>query len=277
MLVHGTLTLAGTPIGNSKDASLRLREALETFPIIAAEDTRTLKQLLHRLGINTEARLISYHEHNERNRSAELIELLQNGQDILVVSDAGMPTVSDPGFSVVNAAIEANCPVSVIPGPSAVLAALAVSGLPTNKFTFEGFIPKKNNERKNFLTELKAEKRTMVFFEAPHRIIKTVKAITEIFGYNRQLVLARELTKRFEEIIRGTTLEVLESITVKPPKGEIVLVLAGHTPKPASIADGLTEVKQLVSTGIRLKDACKQIAKETGLSSKQLYDAMVNR
>ncbi|MFT4246267.1 MAG: 16S rRNA (cytidine(1402)-2'-O)-methyltransferase [Micrococcaceae bacterium] len=275
--MSGILTLAGTPIGNIKDASPRLQEALATFPVIAAEDTRTLKQLLHRLGINTEARLISYHEHNERNRAAELIEILQNGQDILVVSDAGMPTVSDPGFSVVNAAIEANCLVSVIPGPSAVLSALAVSGLPTNTFTFEGFIPKKTNERKTFLTELKTEKRTMVFFEAPHRITKTVKAMTEVFGNARQLVLAREITKKFEEIIRGTTSAVLESITVKPPKGEIVLVLAGYTPKAASLTDGLTEVQKLVSNGMRLKDACKQIAKETGLSSKQLYDAMVSR
>ncbi|MFT4147453.1 MAG: 16S rRNA (cytidine(1402)-2'-O)-methyltransferase [Micrococcaceae bacterium] len=273
--MSGTLTLAATPIGNFRDASPRLIEALQTFPFIAAEDTRTLVELLRRLQIEASGTLVSYHEHNEKARVVKIIELLQHDHDVLVVSDAGMPTVSDPGFPLVQAAIEANIPVTVIPGPSAVLTALALSGLPSDSFSFEGFVPRKENQRHSFFTKLAHEQRTMIFFEAPHRIEKTIAMMVKVFGEDRQLVLARELTKKFEEVRRGTCAEIFASLLKKSVKGEIVLVLAGFNGEEISFENALEQVQTLVHDGLRLKDACKQVSSQTGISSKELYNTTV--
>ena len=212
------LILAATPIGNLSDASARLIEHLGTAKFIAAEDTRTLLKLARGLGVKLDAKLFSLHEHNEAERVNQLLEIAAT-EDVLVVSDAGMPTVSDPGFVLVRAAIEAGIEVTVVPGPSAVLAALAVSGLPTDRFSFEGFLPRKSGERKKVFQTLLQEPRTMVFFESPHRIDDSLKDALTVFGPERQASVSRELTKKFEQTVRGTIPELLEW-SANPTKGD---------------------------------------------------------
>jgi len=265
------LILAATPIGNLGDATARLTDALRTTPVIASEDTRMTRHLLRALGIEAQPRLIALHDHNERERAAELIELARNG-DVLLVSDAGMPTVSDPGFALVRAAAEAGVGVTVLPGASAVLAALALSGLPTDRFAFEGFLPRKDGERRTLLTELAGERRTLVFFESPHRLAAALADLAAAFGPDRLAAVARELTKLHEEVARGTLGELAERFA-EGARGEIAIVVAGAEPRAADPDRALAEVLALVAAGASLKDAAAEVAAATGLSRKSLYDA----
>ena len=271
------LILAATPIGNLSDASARLIEHLGTSRFIAAEDTRTLLKLARGLGVKLDAKLFSLHEHNEAERVEQLLEIAAT-EDVLVVSDAGMPTVSDPGFVLVRAAIEAGIEVTVIPGPSAVLAALAVSGLPTDRFSFEGFLPRKSGERKKLFQSLLQEARTMVFFESPHRIDDALKDALTVFGPDRQATVSRELTKKFEQTVRGTIPELLEW-SANPTKGELVLVIAGNTAahvSSASMKDLLEEVEQGRSEGLSLKQSVAKVADKHSLSKSDLYQQVLD-
>ena len=266
------LLLVATPIGNLGDASRRLVEALESATVIAAEDTRTTVQLLRGLGIENRPRLIALHEHNERDKAAELVELAREG-DLLVMSDAGMPTVSDPGFVLVQAAIAAGVQVSALPGPSAVLTALAVSGLPTDRFAFEGFLPRKG--RLPALRALAGEQRTLVFFESPHRIADSLRDLAEAFGPDRPAALCRELTKLYEEVARGTLAQLAERFA-DGARGEIVLVVGGAPAASSSLDDGVARVLALVAAGSRLKEASAEVADHTGLSRRDLYEAAIH-
>lgn len=271
------LILAATPIGNLSDASARLIEHLGTSSFIAAEDTRTLLKLARGLGVKLDAKLFSLHEHNEAERVTQLLAIAAT-EDVLVVSDAGMPTVSDPGFVLVRAAIEAGIEVTVVPGPSAVLAALAVSGLPTDRFSFEGFLPRKSGERKKVFQSLLEETRTMVFFESPHRIDDSLKDALTVFGLNRQATVSRELTKKFEQTVRGTIPELLEW-SANPTKGELVLVIAGNSEanvSTASMEDLLTEVEQGRSEGLSLKQSVAKVAEKHSLSKSDLYQQVLD-
>jgi len=271
------LILAATPIGNLSDASARLIEHLGSAKFIAAEDTRTLLKLARGLGVKLDAKLFSLHEHNEAERVAQLLEIAAT-EDVLVVSDAGMPTVSDPGFVLVRAAIEAGIEVTVVPGPSAVLAALAVSGLPTDRFSFEGFLPRKSGERKKLFQSLLLETRTMVFFESPHRIDDSLKDALTVFGHSRQATVSRELTKKFEQTIRGTLPELLEW-SANPTKGELVLVIAGNSEanhSTATIEDLLKEVEQGRSEGLSLKQSVAKVAEAHSLSKSDLYQQVLD-
>jgi 16S rRNA (cytidine1402-2'-O)-methyltransferase len=267
--VNDVIILAATPIGNLGDASSRLIEALEGATVIAAEDTRTTIQLMRLLGVNNKPELISLHEHNERERAAGLVQRAQS-EDVLVLSDAGMPTVSDPGYALVHAAAEAGVMVTAIPGPSAVITALAVSGLPSDRFTFEGFVPRKSGDRASTFAALAAETRTMVFFEAPTRLHETLEAMAEAFGAERPAAVCRELTKKFEEVRRGG-LGDLTQWSADGVRGEIVVVVGGAQARDISREDALELVKEAVASGIRLKDAARDVAALTGHSSRELY------
>jgi 16S rRNA (cytidine1402-2'-O)-methyltransferase len=263
------LILAATPIGNLSDASARLIEALADAKFIAAEDTRSLNKLAGLLGVKLQAKLFSLHEHNESDRIEQLLQIASEN-DVLVVSDAGMPTVSDPGFLLVRAAVAQGIDVSIIPGPSAVLSALAVSGLPTDRFTFEGFVARKDGDRKALFEELKTEPRTMVFFESPHRILETLETAASILGADRRASVSRELTKKFEHTERGTLTELAEWAK-QEPKGEMVLVIAGAVKSKVSPADLVGDVLKLTSGGMRLKDAVAEIAEQNSVSKSVLY------
>jgi 16S rRNA (cytidine1402-2'-O)-methyltransferase len=264
------IILGGTPIGNLGDASPRLREMLETVAVIACEDTRTTSKLLAGLHIENRPKLIALHEHNEGDRAAELLRLAAD-EDVLVLSDAGMPTVSDPGFVLVRAAVEAGIGVSVIPGPSAVITALAVSGLPTDRFTFEGFLPRKSSDRRSAFAALEREPRTMVFFESPHRIDESLADARDVLGADRPAAVCRELTKMFEEVKRGNLGELAEWARDEV-RGEIVVVIGGAAARASvSFEDALAEVARLTATGLGLKDASAQVADLTGLSKRDLY------
>lgn len=268
------IILAATPIGNLGDASARLVETLGSATLVAAEDTRSTVRLLKGLGIENRPKLIALHDHNEREKSAELVELARD-VDIVVMSDAGMPTVSDPGYHLVQAAIAADVDVTVIPGPSAVVTALAVSGLPTDRFTFEGFLPRKPSERRQSLRALSREARTMVFFESPQRIASALADVVSELGDDRVVAVCRELTKLFEQVKRGTAAE-LASWAADGVKGEIVLVVAGATAAPADPAEALSQVQARVAEGERLKDAAAAVAADTGLSKRELYQAALD-
>ena len=271
------LILAATPIGNLSDASARLIEHLGTSKFIAAEDTRTLLKLARGLGVKLDAKLFSLHEHNEAERVTQLLEIAAT-EDVLVVSDAGMPTVSDPGFVLVRAAIEAGIEVTVVPGPSAVLAALAVSGLPTDRFSFEGFLPRKSGERRKLFQSLLVETRTMVFFESPHRIDDALKDALTVFGESRQATVSRELTKKFEQTVRGTIPELLEW-SANPTKGELVLVIAGNSEASvttATLEELLLEVEEGRSAGLSLKQSVAKVAEKHSLSKSDLYQQVLD-
>jgi 16S rRNA (cytidine1402-2'-O)-methyltransferase len=263
------LILAATPIGNLSDASPRLVEHLVGSKFIAAEDTRTLFKLAQALGVKINATLFSLHDHNERERLEQLVEVARDN-DLLVVSDAGMPTVSDPGFNLVRACAEAGVAVTVVPGPSAVLSALAVSGLPTDRFTFEGFMPRKDGERRTLFEELLRERRTMIFFESPHRLLESLQAAAEVFGAERKASVSRELTKKFEHTERGTLGELAEWAK-SDPKGEFVVVIAGAAGVIRDIHTLVEDVLTLVDSGERLKDAVNQIAELSKVSKSELY------
>lgn len=266
------IILAATPIGNLGDASARLRQALEDATVVASEDTRVTQRLLAGLGIANRPKLIALHEHNERARAADLVELARDG-DLLVLSDAGMPTVSDPGFPLVQAAVEAGVDVTAIPGPSAVITALAVSGLPTDRFAFEGFLPRKAGERMRRLADLAADRRTLVFFEAPSRLAATLGALAEAFGDDRPAAVCRELTKLHEEVRRGPVGE-LAAWAADGVRGEICIVVGGAAePAPADAGEAVARVVALAASGTRLKDAAAAVAAETGLGRRDLYEA----
>ena len=265
------IILGATPIGNLGDVSRRLVEMLSTVTIIASEDTRTTQKLLSALGIENRPRIIALHDHNESDKALEIVELAREA-DVLVLSDAGMPTVSDPGFHLVEAAAAAGVQVTALPGPSAVITALAVAGLPTDRFTFEGFLPRKQGERTTLFTALARETRTMVFFESPNRIADSLADARDVLGADRRAVVCRELTKMFEEVKRGTLAELAEW-AAEGVRGEIALVLAGTEPSTMSLAAGLAQVRTLVADGVRLKEATTQVAEATGLGKRDLYQA----
>lgn len=265
------LLLAATPIGNLGDASDRLREVLGSAAVIAAEDTRHTAGLLRLLGIESRPELVALHDHNERDRAAELVDRAAH-EDVVLVSDAGMPTVSDPGFRVVQLAAERGVRVSVIPGPSAVITALAVSGLPTDRFAFEGFIPRKSGERASALRALATDPRTLVFFEAPSRIAESLAALAEAFGADRPAAVCRELTKLYEEVKRGSLAELAEWASAGV-RGEIVIVVGGAPKSQLTPEAALQEVQRLVSDGERLKDATRTVSEVSGISARELYAA----
>jgi 16S rRNA (cytidine1402-2'-O)-methyltransferase len=269
------LILAATPIGNLSDASARLIEALRDSKFIAAEDTRSLLKLANSLGIKLNARLFSLHEHNEGDRLSQILEIATE-ESVLVVSDAGMPTVSDPGFLLVRAAVAAGIEVSVIPGPSAVLSALAVSGLPTDRFTFEGFLPRKQGERRKMFSSLARESRTMIFFESPHRILESLEDAALELGSDRQATVSRELTKKFEHTERGTLQELVDWAKSQP-KGEMVLVVAGAIAEAVNTDTLVEQVLALTADGTGLKDAVAEIADATGASKKELYQLVLEQ
>jgi 16S rRNA (cytidine1402-2'-O)-methyltransferase len=270
----GVLVLAATPIGDPRDAAPRLAEELAGADVVAAEDTRRLRRLCSDLGVTPRGTVLSYHEHNESSRTAELAERLANGDRVVVVTDAGMPSVSDPGYRLVTAAVDRGVRVTCVPGPSAVLMALAVSGLPVDRFCFEGFLPRKPGERSRALEALSGERRTMVFFEAPHRIEATLSAMAAVFGADRRAAVCRELTKTWEEVRRGPVAD-LALWAADGVKGEITVVVAGATPAVTGLEEVLPGIRERVMAGERLKDVCADVAAATGLSKKALYDASV--
>lgn len=278
MLEPGVLTLAATPIGNPLDASVRLMRALGEADLIAAEDTRRLHRLLRELEVEAAGTILSYHEHNEVERTGTLLAALAAGQRVLIVTDAGMPVVSDPGFRAVRAATEAGHRVSVIPGPSAVLTALAASGIAPDRFTFEGFPPRREGRRAGALEPLAAEERTMVFFESPRRTAATLASMAEAFGGARPAAVARELTKTYEEVRRGSLDELVAWAEEGEVLGEVVIVVAGAAPVQARAEDLVDEVLARAAAGERLKTAAKEVARShTGVGASELYDLALRR
>ncbi len=277
----GTLTVAAVPIGRPGDASPLLAHALATAPVIAAEDTRRLRRLAAALGVEPTGKIISYYEAVQRSREPRLIETLLAGRDVLLVTDAGMPVISDPGYRLVAAAAAAGANVTVLPGPSAVIAALAVSGLPTDRFCFEGFPPRKAGERGRRLAELATEPRTLVFFESPRRLATTLTDLKQAFGPDRRAVVCRELTKTHEEVRRGTLAE-LAAWAADGVLGEITLVVHGATATAAGSApagrtpgQAAEEVERRVGTGQPRNAAIAAVAQESGLRRAEVYDAVV--
>jgi 16S rRNA (cytidine1402-2'-O)-methyltransferase len=254
---------------------LRLREALTNAQVIAAEDSRRAKRLIQDLEINTNAQIWSFYDAVEESKSPELIDRVIAGDTVVVISDAGMPSVSDPGYRVVQEAIAKGVKVSVIPGPSAVLTALAISGLAVDRFSFEGFLPRKSGERKKFLEELSGDTRTMVFFEAPHRLRESLEDFAQVFGLDHQAVICRELTKTYEEIIRGNFAELL-SWANREILGEITLVVAGSPALLETTAeDWAKQVATRVKLGVTQRDAIAEVAKELRVPKRDVYDAVL--
>ena len=268
---RGLLVLAATPIGDAEDASPALVRALETADLVAAEDTRRLRDLCRRVGVTVEARVVSYFDGNEASRVGLLVDALLAGQTVVVVTDAGMPSVSDPGFRVTAAAIEAGVRVTAVPGPSAVLTALALSGLPTDRFCFEGFQPRKSGERRRRFAALASEERTMVFFEAPHRLADFLADAADLLGADRPAAVCRELTKTYEEVVRLLLGELAEWARGEV-RGEITVVIAGAVPREISEPDAVAAVLARVASGERLKDAAAAVASETGHPKSKLYN-----
>lgn len=272
----GVLVLAGTPIGQVGDAPPRLAAELAGADVIAAEDTRRLRRLVSDLGIELSGRVVSYFEGNEAARTPTLVEALVAGERVVLVTDAGMPSVSDPGYRLVAAAVEAGIRVTAVPGPSAVLTALAVSGLPVDRFCFEGFLPRKAGERSRRLAEVASEQRTLVYFEAPHRTVAALEAMRDAFGPDRPAAVCRELTKTYEEVRRGSLAELVDWAN-EGIRGEITIVVAGVV-AGAGIAtdpDSLrAAVADLEETGMRRKDAIAAIAVQAGLPKREVYQVV---
>ncbi|MGB1101231.1 MAG: 16S rRNA (cytidine(1402)-2'-O)-methyltransferase [Pontimonas sp.] len=265
------LILAATPLGNLGDASPRLVEALSSADFLVAEDTRVLRKLMAALGVSNDAPVFSAHEHSEGS-IAEEIWTRAVTEDVLVVSDAGMPAISDPGFVLARGARERGIPISVIPGPSAGISALAVSGLPTDRFTHEGFVPKKG--RVGYFESLAGESRTMVFFESPHRLHEMLLDAASVFGGEREACVAREITKKFEEIQRGTLAELAGHFSGSV-KGEIVVVMGGATAGSTDLPQAVIRVSELMDSGMGRSEACQVVAKETGIPKSTLYKESV--
>jgi 16S rRNA (cytidine1402-2'-O)-methyltransferase len=278
--VPGRITLVGAPLGNIADASPRLATVLAEADVVAAEDTRRLRRLAHEVGFEIKARLVSYFDGNEARRTPELIEAAQAGASVALVTDGGMPSVSDPGFRLVRAAIQAGIPVTAAPGPSAVTTALALSGLPCDRFCFEGFLPRRPVERRARLTSLAGEERTLVFFEAPHRIAATLEDAVAAFGPDRPAAVCRELTKTYEEVRRSSLAELAEWARTQPPRGEITVVVGGTVVGPAEPVDDQSlaaEVAAAQREGAGRNDAITAVARRRGLARRDVYDAVLRQ
>ncbi|MEV4577166.1 16S rRNA (cytidine(1402)-2'-O)-methyltransferase [Nonomuraea jabiensis] len=278
MTGDGRLVLAGAPIGQAGDVSPRLREVLGSADVVAAEDTRRLRRLATELGVEIEGRVVSYYDQNEAARAKELLETLKEGRTVVVITDAGMPGVSDPGYRLTRLAIDEGITVTALPGPSAVTTALAVSGLASDRFCFEGFPPRKPGERARRLAALAAEERTMVFFESPRRLASSLEAMAEAFGPDRQAAVCRELTKTYEEIRRGGLGELAEW-AAKDVKGEITLVVAGYAPGEGEpdLDELVAEVDRRVAEGVQRRLAVAEVAKQAGIPKRELYDLVHRR
>jgi 16S rRNA (cytidine1402-2'-O)-methyltransferase len=268
----GRLVLAATPLGDSRDASPRLVEALAGADVIAAEDTRRMRTLATALGVSPGGRVVSFYDAVETSRIAGLVEAMRDGSTVLLVTDAGMPSVSDPGYRLVTACIAEDLQVTCLPGPSAVTTALAVSGLPCDRFCFEGFAPRKAGERGRWLGELRQEKRTAVFFESPHRIADTLAQAAEVLGGDRQAAVCRELTKTYEEVRRGGLAELAEW-AAEGVRGEITVVVAPAPPVEDDLDSLVERVRARVAAGERHKTVVAEIAEASSVSKKALYDA----
>ncbi|MEY8315910.1 16S rRNA (cytidine(1402)-2'-O)-methyltransferase [Oscillospiraceae bacterium 50-58] len=274
--MSGTLYLVPTPIGNLGDISRRMAETLEQADFIAAEDTRVTVKLLNHLGLKKP--MVPYHRHNTGTGGQAILDRLQAGESCALVTDAGTPAISDPGEELVAQCGAAGVPVCAVPGPCALVTALAVSGQPTGRFTFEGFLAMNKKNRKAHLESLRGEERTMIFYEAPHKLAATLQDLAVTFGADRPLTLCRELTKLHEEVSRTTLGQAAAWYGENAPKGEFVLVVRGAEPLPegeASLEDGLALVDRLRGEGMSLRDAVKRAARELGLSRNELYDVAV--
>jgi len=271
----GQLILAATPLGNILDASPRLKQTFEQADLIAAEDTRRAKRLFADLNLEITAPVISLFEENEIEKIPDIIEKLKNGAKVVVISDAGTPAISDPGYRLVSKAIAENIVITVIPGPSAVISALVLSGLPTDRFAFEGFIARKGKERTEILNNLNTQSRTMVLFESPRRTSQTLEDIQEIVGPDRKAAVVREISKTYEEVIRGSIKELVTWANSKEVLGEITLVVAGieNVGKKEVDEEAVNNVKRLVDAGSSFKDAVQEVSTQRGLSRRELYEA----
>ncbi|GAA0929200.1 16S rRNA (cytidine(1402)-2'-O)-methyltransferase [Virgisporangium aurantiacum] len=272
------LIMLGAPLGNPGDASTRLRAALQEADVIAAEDTRRLARLAADLGISITAKTVSYFEGNEERRTPELVAALRRGETVAVITDGGMPSVSDPGFRLVRAALAEGVALTSVPGPSAVTTALALSGLPCDRFCFEGFPPRKSGERRAYLDDLADERRTLVFFESPHRIADTLADLIAAFGDDRPAALARELTKTHEEVRRAPLGDLAAPVATDPPRGEITLVVGGAVPGAVVVqgaGDLAAAVAALEATGTPRKAAISAVAKAHGRPKRDVYAAVV--
>ena len=271
------LILAATPLGNPKDASARLMDAIATADVIAAEDSRRFHRLASDLGVTFVGKIISFFDGNEEERTQEILELLRAGKNVLVVSDAGMPTISDPGFRLARDASLENIAVQVLPGPSAVTMAVALSGLPTDRFCFEGFPPRTQGARSKWFNDLAQEERTIIFFEAPHRIVESLKDAGDAFGLDRIGAVCREMSKHYEEVVRGDLSQLIEWAESKDILGEITIVISGFDPGTREF-DSAQLVQMVLNqelAGEGRKEAIAQVAKETGISKRVVFDAMV--
>lgn len=272
----GRIVLAATPIGNLSDASQHLRDLLATADVVAAEDTRRAHHLAQGLGVKITGKVVSHHEHNERESTQELLAAARDGAVVVVVTDAGMPLVSDPGYRLVSTAARQDVPVTCAPGPSAVTTALALSGLPTDRFAFEGFLPRKEGERSRLLSELSRDGRTLVFFESPRRLAATLASLRDAFGADRLACVARELTKLHEEVVRDSLEGLIEWAGSKDVRGEIVILTAGATTEPDTDTAGqVADVEVLVASGTRLKEAVATVAAARGVPKRDLYEAVL--
>jgi 16S rRNA (cytidine1402-2'-O)-methyltransferase len=271
------LILAGLPIGDAADASENLKSMIEKVEFIAAEDSRKFSRLCQELGIRYTGKIISFFEGNETERIDELTKLLVSNKDVLVATDAGMPGISDPGYRLVRAAIENNIKIKVLPGPSAVTTALLLSGLPTDRFCFEGFAPRTSAARVNWFSELVEQPRTIIYFEAPHRITESLQDAISTFGADRQAVICREMSKQYEEVVRGSLNELLQWSEAKEILGEITVVVSGFNPQEREInQDAIIEnVLRYESSGMSRKEAMAEVAKSYGIAKRTVFDVMV--
>ncbi|WP_283542393.1 16S rRNA (cytidine(1402)-2'-O)-methyltransferase [Rhodococcoides fascians] len=267
------LILAATPMGDVGDASQRLRDALGSADVVAAEDTRRTKQLASSLGVTIGGRVVSFYDQVETARLPALVEAVAEGKTVLLVTDAGMPSVSDPGYRLVAACVDADLPVTCLPGPSAVTTALALSGLPVERFCFDGFAPRKQGQRRTYFQSVLAEPRAIVFFEAPHRLVACLEDAVHVLGPDRRAAVCRELTKTYEEVRRGGLGELLDWAR-DGVRGEITVVLEGAVAVAEEPEDLVAEVESLVASGMRLKDACAQVA-VAGVSKREVYEAVL--
>jgi len=269
--------VVGTPIGNLEDVTLRALRVLAEVDVIAAEDTRVTRKLLARYEIHT--RLISYHRHSPARRREEILARLERGEDVALVSDAGMPGIADPGHDLITGCIAAGCDVVPIPGPTALATSLVISGLPTDAFTFVGFLPRVRSKRRQALRELAEQPRTLVLFESPHRLVTTLEVALEVLGDRRAAVVS-ELTKKFEEVLRGPLSEMAEILRGREVIGEVTVLIAGGEPaarEAPSMEEGITSVERLVEEGASMRDAVRTVAQETGLSWRALYQQAQRR
>ena len=275
--MSGKLYLVGTPIGNLGDFSPRAMETLEQVDFIAAEDTRVTLKLLNHFDIRKP--MVSYFEHNKYASGAKIFERIANGESCALVTDAGMPAISDPGEDIVRMCAENGIEVVTVPGPSALISAIALSALPTGRFCFEGFLSTANKSRREHLESLKNERRTMIFYEAPHKLLRTLEDMKNCFGADRKISLCRELTKLHEQTLRTTLGGALEHFTQTPPKGEFVLVIDGasEAENEFDMQDALELVDKYRAEGLSHKAACKKAAADTGFSANELYDASLNK